>query len=137
MTVAGLTVLEVCRQLLQPDGTEANRFTAAIDRGWAWVARAQTRIGDRHIPHCFYAHWGLERAAILSQRERVGTVDWYARGAEMMLATQKRDGGFRSVSDSHGVKAHTAFAVLFLRRAFVRELPRRPLTGDRGKQPRR
>ena len=129
MTTAGLTVLEICSEHLPRQPARDQSVRAAITRGWLWVAQHEDRIGNRFIPNCFYAHWGVERAAILSNRERVGTIDWYARGAEMLLSTQRSDGDFRSSTDSHGKKAHTAFAVLFLRRKFARV--RGPLTGDR------
>lgn len=131
MTTAGLTVLEICRQHLPRLPARDLDLDAAIAKGWEWIARHRDQIGDRSIPHCFYAHWGLERAGILSARSSVGAIDWYAVGAEMLLDTQRSDGDFRSRTDSHGKKAHTAFAVLFLRRKFERVAG--PLTGDRSR----
>lgn len=60
-----------------------------------------------------YFLWSVERAMVLSGRERLGDHDWYAEGAAHLLATQKKDGSWRG---EHPLYA-TCFALLFLTRA--------------------
>lgn len=136
MTVAGIAVLQICRQQLgdaAPDGIEE-----AVARGWKWMAEHVGEIGDIDTLSCFYFHYGLERAAILSDVTAVGEVNWYAKGVEMFLVEQLRSGAWRSFKEirpgalpGEGSPVDTAFAVLFLRRKFQKVLTP-PLTGVRG-----
>jgi hypothetical protein len=61
----------------------------------------------------------------------VGAVDWYAKGAAMLVDAQLPGGGWVSSTDGYqggqlgrggGNSVPTAFAVLFLRRKFQKEL---------------
>jgi hypothetical protein len=136
MTVAGIAVLEVCRQQLGAATPE--HLGAAIERAWAWMARNSHAIGNRDTLCCLYFHYGLERAAILSDVSLVGEVDWYRAGAEMLLREQLDSGAWQSLVEirpgalpGEGSPIDTAFAILFLRRKFTKQLPV-PLTGPRG-----
>ncbi len=136
MTVAGIAVLELCRQHLGRAASPA-ASEAAITRAWAWMARNAIEVGNPDALSCYYFHYGLERAAILSDVERVGDVDWYRAGAEMLVVQQRRDGAWRGLREIRpgalggaGSPVDTAFAVLFLRRKFQKEV--RPVTGEGG-----
>ena len=77
------------------------RFDAARQ---PWGERAWTSSWE-----CSYL-WAIERWCSLTDRKAIGGRDWYAEGAERLLALQGDDGDFGGVED-------TCFALLFLRRA--------------------
>lgn len=128
MTAAGIAVLEICAQML------GERFSPdwmwQIDQGWEWFRKNAERIGSPREDWVYYYHYGLERAAILGGKERIGEVDWYVVGGSMLLKAQHKNGwwpsqqemtrGFRGRRSPDPVSS--AFAVLFLRKAFRREL---------------
>jgi hypothetical protein len=115
MTVAGIAVLEICRQHLQDKSTAG--LPERIARAWQWMEQHRDDIGDPATAHSLYFHYGLERAAILSDRTMVGDVDWYRVGARMLVNAQRADGQWEA---QHTGETDTAFAVLFLRRKFQR-----------------
>ena len=55
----------------------------------------------------------LERCGVLLDQRFFGTRDWYREGAEALMREQGPDGAFL------GSDLHTAFALLFLKRATV------------------
>ncbi|MBX3462731.1 MAG: hypothetical protein KF830_06145 [Planctomycetes bacterium] len=127
MTAAGIAVLAICRQQLgaRPE------LDRQIDRGWQWFAKKPQVVGEPRTPWCLYFHYGLERAAILTDVTTVAAADWYAAGARMLVQKQLPGGGWRSPADGHngtqldrgrGDSVPTAFAVLFLRRKFQKEV---------------
>ena len=139
MTAAGIAVLQVCKQNL----AEGSRPPAAIDRAvakaWLWFDKQKRRVGDPTENHCYYFHYGLERAGILSDVTAVGGQDWYQKGARMLLDAQGNGGGWTSATDftggipgresggKQGQSVPTAFAILFLARRFQKIAG--PLTG--------
>lgn len=125
MTAAGIAALAICDQHL-----DGKSYAKEVGRGWQWFERNVATIGSAAEAHAFYFHYGLERAAILCDKDKVGDVDWYAAGAEMLLARQERSGGWISRPDGfllpgraagRGEPVATAFAVLFLRRKFQKQ----------------
>jgi hypothetical protein len=133
MTAAGIAVLEICLVNLGDKDVPVEKVQKRLQRAWSWMAKQRESIGDPHVTWCFYFHYGLERAAILSGLERVGEVDWYAAGAKMLLQTELPSGGWSAhmiafptrLERSPGMRpdpVSTAFAVLFLRRKFQRSL---------------
>jgi hypothetical protein len=128
MTAAGIAVLAICRQQL---GATLPELDSRIQRGWSWFERHVDAIGSPQTRWSYYFHYGLERAAILTDVVDVGGEDWYRRGASMLVAEQLPGGGWRSAFDGHsgsqldrgrGDAVPTAFAVLFLRRKFQKDL---------------
>jgi len=128
MTAAGIAVIAICRQALGEDeqGTPLHKL---LVRGWQWFDRNVAAIGSADERWSYYFHYGLERAAILCDVEKVAGQDWYARGAGMFVRDQLPGGGWRSATDGgggivgaaqrgRGQPVATAFAVLFLRRKF-------------------
>jgi hypothetical protein len=138
MTVAGIAVLEVAAQQLDLDDASRQHHDSRVQRGWDWLAARKQAIGDPKVERCYYFHYGLERAAILSDRQQIGGVDWYAAGAAMLCDEQQRGGGWsgsKEIRDpaqgsTRGHPVDTAFAILFLRRKFQRV--QAPITGPRG-----
>ena len=135
MTVAGIAVLAVCRQALGDSNSRRKELEQQINRGWSWMAQNVQSIGSVKERWSYYYHYGLERAAILCDVEKVGMTDWYAEGAKMLVEEQLTGGGWCSASDGfpgtrlsnkRGDSVPTAFAILFLRRKFQKEVG--PLT---------
>ncbi len=139
MTVAGIAILEVCKARLQAADRNVDSLDDCIREAWEWMEHHKREIqpGTGSVNHYFL--YGLERAAILSNRDEVGGVDWYVGGAEQILDGQSKSGGFfptpqNARQAAHGVPGYgmpvqTSFAILFLKRAFRRELtPRGPFT---------
>ncbi len=128
MTVAGITVLEICLQQLDLDDDGEREIRDAIDKAWEWMADNKSSIGRLNERWCLYYHYGLERAAVLSDVTEVDGLDWYARGSEMILKLQRKSGAFmnpmniRRSTQRRESLVDSAFAVLFLRRAFRRSL---------------
>lgn len=127
MTAAGIAVLAICAQELETGGKAPLALENAIERGWQWFARHVAAIGSEKERWCHYFHYGLERAAILSDVTEIDGVDWYAVGASMLVDRQLDGGGWRSFTDGHpgghlangrGDAVPTSFAILFLRRKF-------------------
>ncbi|MBS0262705.1 MAG: terpene cyclase/mutase family protein [Planctomycetes bacterium] len=66
-----------------------------------------------------YFLWSVERVGVLLGLEQIGDVDWFQRGADGLLKTQREEGGWPTSwpeTDKAGL-SDTCFALLFLRRA--------------------
>jgi hypothetical protein len=65
-----------------------------------------------------YRMWAIERVAVLYNLSLLGKKDWYRWGAEILVATQERDGNWSSKL-YHGSTPpiDTCFALLFLKRS--------------------
>ena len=127
MTAAGIAVLSICRQAFARAGRSSPELDHRIEKGWKWFEKHVAAIGDANVNWSYYFHYGLERAAILGDVEKIGGVDWYRAGAAMLLGAQRAGGGWTSQTDrgpgqeldgGRGEPVATAFAVLFLRRKF-------------------
>jgi hypothetical protein len=132
MTAAGIAVLAICRQELGADSDVGRRCSQRIAAAWRWFAAHGAEIGSLKTEWSYYFHYGLERAAILCDVATIeGGVDWYANGATMLCDAQLPGGGWRSLTDGfpghhldrgRGDAVPTSFAVLFLRRKFLRDV---------------
>ena len=132
MTVAGIAVLAACRQALGDSYSDRKQLDMQIQRGWSWLGQNEKSIGSTAERWCYYYHYGLERAAILCDVETVGaSTDWYSEGAKMLVNEQLSGGGWSSLKDAYpgsrlsnkrGDSVPTAFAILFLRRKFQKEV---------------
>ncbi|MHC4814970.1 MAG: prenyltransferase/squalene oxidase repeat-containing protein [Planctomycetota bacterium] len=135
MTVAGIAVLQICKQHLPKDDVKEFELDKRLAHAWDWMLVNAHDIGSDHALSTLYFHYGLERAAILSDKKKIGDVDWYRRGAEMLVEMQGRHDGWSSSWEFRpgalkgpGSPVDTAFAVLFLRRKFKKVLPKTYLT---------
>lgn len=132
MTVAGIAVLAICRQALGDNYARKKQVDQQINKAWAWMQQHAKTIGSRKERWSFYYHYGLERAAILTDVTKIGGVtDWYSQGAEMFVDMQLSGGGWTSTRDGfpghrlsrkRGDSVPTSFAILFLRRKFQKEI---------------
>ncbi|HEY7311138.1 MAG TPA: hypothetical protein VH643_17375 [Gemmataceae bacterium] len=84
------------------------------------VEGARRRPGER-LPiaqvggRTFYFLWSLERVAVALDLKTIGKKDWYAWGAEVLVANQQANGAWLGNYADCG--ADTCFALLFLKRA--------------------
>ena len=128
MTAAGIAVLAICQQALGEDPDPKKPLQQRINRGWQWFVTNSQTIGSPRERWSYYFHYGLERAAILTDVKTLANgVDWYAVGARMLVDAQEAGGGWRSQTDGYpggqlsggrGASVPTSFAILFLRRMF-------------------
>lgn len=63
-----------------------------------------------------YFLWTIERLGVLLGLEKIGGVDWFAKGADILLKSQQPDGSWPEAHNDKGL-SQTAFAILFLRKA--------------------
>jgi len=123
MTVAGLTVIEICRAGLGDAGLPNNLKTKAEDAkaaGLEWLARefrpdknpGAAGGGDERWKH--YYLYGVERLAALLDTERIGQWDWYNEGAAFYIKTQGKDGNWGTAYGEG--EPNTSFGLLFLSR---------------------
>lgn len=128
MTAAGIAVLAICQQALGEEPDPKKPLQMRINRGWQWFVQHSDTIGSPQERWSYYFHYGLERAAILTDVTKLANgVDWYATGARMLVDEQLPGGGWRSHTDGYpgnqlsggrGAAVPTSFAILFLRRKF-------------------
>jgi hypothetical protein len=121
MTTAGAAGLMICQGMLWKsrkfDGDARARTRAAVRDALAWMQvnfDVTTNPGGGEGAH-FYYLYGLERMAISGHVRFLGTYDWYADGAEVLLHEQEDLGcwGGEQVVE-------TCYALLFLKRSSFR-----------------
>jgi hypothetical protein len=62
----------------------------------------------------YYFLWSLERVGVALDLKTIGGKDWYAWGADVLLANQAQDGSWKG---DYPATVDTCFALLFLKRA--------------------
>lgn len=113
MTAAGIATLYITQDYTMPDtwgACKGGPTTPEIDKGLAWM--------DQHFPEVmksndYYTFYGIERIGVASGRKYFGTMDWYQAGADAIVHSQGKDGGWRG---TWGEIPSTCFALLFLSR---------------------
>ena len=114
-------------QLRQRDGLGAGLrggSTAAIRRGIDWTAgNYSVSANPRKAPGFSHLHWfaAVARAGALLGLERFGAHEWYAEGADALLAAQQPDGAWRLEDGAFMARERrdvldTCLAILYLRR---------------------
>jgi hypothetical protein len=113
MTAAGVATLFITNDYLHGLAAADCRGNAphkAIDAGLDWLTAHATEVFELKNEFPFYTLYGIERIGLASGYKYLGTIDWYAKGVETLLAAQYPDGSWGAeVSD-------TCFAMLFLAR---------------------
>jgi hypothetical protein len=130
MTVAGLTCLAVCNEMLGEkfDPNFRRRVEGRIDLGIKWLDehwsvehnydfRFESTHNDRWR---WYYLYGLERVGAFTGRDLFGKRDWYGDGGNNLVKTQGSGGNW-----GYGVE-DTCFSLLFLRRGSRTTAHRRP-----------
>lgn len=141
MTTAGIACLAICHDALtRPKRAELyvpvmeNHVRRGIQDGFAWLDLNFTVMSNppaRAPGWHYYYLYGLERAAMLAGRTRIGRHDWYLEGAKYLVTAQKEGGQWSSGALGDGTYGtnsvlDTAWAILFLKKATK---PVKPIPG--------
>ncbi len=130
MTAGGLAALVTLDHLAGDDW----RKDPAVGKALRWLTfhftvhenfgpvedlMAKEILSDTPAPSTefYYYLWALERAAALSGTEKFGGRDWYAEGAQELLALQRKDGSWTSGVRRCNPVWDTCYAILFLTRS--------------------
>lgn len=117
-TLGGYAVLDELSRARPACQAHLRKHEADRKRALVWLAErfdvARNAWGsDAWTPSFHYPYlWAIERYGGLAGQTRIGAHDWYAEGAEWLVAAQENDGSWGKTED-------TCFALLFLRRATV------------------
>jgi hypothetical protein len=76
--------------------------------------RQPVNLGLHAFGKGYYFLWSVERVAAVYGLQKIAKKDWYAWGAEILLANQNRDGSWKG---TYGAMVDTSFALLFLCRS--------------------
>jgi hypothetical protein len=114
MTLAGVATLFLAQDYTRLDegaACKGNVFDDRLVRGTKYIRDnfQQALTPGEANGRKFYNLYGVERVAMASGFKYFGDIDWYAKGAEVILKNQNADGSWGSVPD-------TAFALIFLSR---------------------
>jgi hypothetical protein len=102
-----------------PGGRPKMDSDTQIDRG---IQRVEFYANSISPNSSLYFLWSVERVAVALGLSRIGHVDWYNRGASVLLQTQQAEGAWRSGRGPGPSEiSDTAFALLFLRRSNLTE----------------
>jgi hypothetical protein len=115
----------------------------AVRRGMEWLARRYNPTDSAGMGQStYYGLYSMERVAAFAQKEKdllKGLSQWYERGLQYVLSTQKSDGSWNNQGQQHG-EANTPWAILFTGKATaekariieIRRLGSGTLLGGRG-----
>jgi hypothetical protein len=119
MTCAGLLGIAVGTGAL-PSATKTK--DPAIEKGLnalaQYIAHPSKDADARPPMQSMYFLWSVERVGVLYDLKTIGGKDWYAWGAQILLANQHGDGhwfGAQYLGQAESID--TCFALLFLKRA--------------------
>jgi hypothetical protein len=127
MTAGGAMMLALCGDRERPEVRRTLAWLAkdldpAKNRGASDAfGKKKGQRGDNFWKH--YWLWSLERACAAAGVGELEGKDWYALGAEHLVAKQREDGAWR---DPEQPLQATCFALLFLKRATARALTPAP-----------
>ena len=121
MTAGAAGALVIYNHMLRADW----RKDHSVQDGMAWLAKNFTVNANpgpcQHDgrPNVFlgYYLYGLERAGMLYDTERIGGHAWYDEGAKFLVGAQHPDGSWLVSHDPNHAAWDTCFAILFLKRA--------------------
>lgn len=164
MTAAGVGSLLLCNRQLEPyrkadtehsklltplgggtavkpkykPGSSVPEINACVRRGLSWLASSFSPSTDGlQGTSVYYGLYGIERAGALADLRTLGGQDWYAKGLQFILSSQRGDGTW----DTHyGPECETAWAVLFMtkstkksvQRVMIKKLGAGTLLGGKG-----
>ncbi len=143
LTEATLRIIAICESELARLTEWKESDSKTFDElAWGAAAWIQENYGIRATPPegCNYAAsmvyyylYGLERAAILWELDKIGGHDWFMEGTALILSWQKPDGSWSSRQAS--IVIDTAWALLFLKRATIPVETGRPRIASVDKSP--
>jgi hypothetical protein len=122
ITAVGVATLFITQDYLHADkavGCNGNVNNQAIDRGMNWIAQHFDRVAtdkqfDREYPYAIL--YAIERIGVASGHKYIAGEDWYRKGAEFLVAEQRKDGSWFGGARFIGTLPDTCFALLFLSR---------------------
>lgn len=165
MTAGGLFALKACHGLGEKLAAADTKKLAevlrqvgpATDKAVKWLEAAYSVEANPRVTDAwpedspslfhFYALFSLERAATMSGLAKVGDRDWYGEGARWLIKAQVEDGGWpeETVTRLEGQESPdakrarrdiaTCFALLFLKRATSRIVPKEVATPGGARNP--
>lgn len=119
MTVAGLTILAICKQGFGDSGWPSQlekKAEKSIDEGVQWLtdhfSSTENPKGPDRWRH--YYLYGIERLAALLGVERIGHYDWYRQASHEYVKGQGADGQWSTANGEP--EPNTAFGLIFLAR---------------------
>lgn len=74
--------------------------------------------GSEAFDRDLYFLWSLERVGVIYGVDKIGGLDWYTVGSDLLVRTQGQDGSWGSAG-SYGPEVCTSFALLFLSKADI------------------
>jgi hypothetical protein len=143
MTGAGLFCLAVAQASQIRDALKAGKKTEGPEA--SGKSLLESRVFDRGLKRTGdfvkgmgpgsgrYFMWSVERVGVLLGLEKIGDTDWFKKGADALLKTQKDEGGWPTAwadADKEGL-SDTCFALLFLRKANLGSDISRLLEGEK------
>ena len=120
MTAAGISSLLISRTYLSKAGEiqpeERQRISGAIMDGLARLAAYGLSYVRNHL---YYGLYSVEKVGDLGGIKKIGDLDWYRHGADILLREQRADGswGNDGAMEENNRRYQTSFALLFLCRA--------------------
>ena len=124
MTCVGVASLAIAVSELRGRALNAGlrkKAETAMRDGLAWIDLNWAVDCNPNHPgklwHYYYLY-GVERAAVMTNRRNIGKRDWYREGAVFLLSRQSGDGHWDDIRCS-GPLNNSAFALLFLTKATV------------------
>lgn len=123
ITAVGVATLFITQDYLHADrgvNCTGNIDSPAIDRGMEWMIDhfdmvATDQRYDRDLP--LPTLYAIERIGTASGFKRFGNIDWYQKGADWLIRTQRENGSWIADEiDLIPTVADTSFGILFLAR---------------------
>ena len=113
MTTAGISVLEVAREVLgELPGSRRVEIEHALSGSLKWLyGRMDWSTNPGEGGHHYFWLYGIERVGSLRRTPMLGGIPWYANGSEYLLGVQADAGDWK------GNVVDTVLALLFLKRA--------------------
>jgi len=92
----------------------------AVKRGIAWIG-SNFVLNNRNIVGTspYYGLYGIERVGALGDRQTIGKLDWYARGRDFIVSTQRPDGSWNG---DFGAEMNSVWAMLFLTKSTAKTI---------------
>jgi len=117
MTTAGIATLFITDESLHLGADcKGNLIDPSIEAGIKCLAKSFDGITDVDNfmdgkTETHYTLFGISRIGVASGRKYLGTIDWYRRGADLLVSTQAPDGSWLN---PHSANVETALGVLFM-----------------------